>query len=66
VDGYLSDASDAERLLHVLSHTEARVTRQLEKVLAQERTPHNLKHTCGGRVEPLHVVEGNHDRPSPA
>src|SRR5262245_17781808 len=36
VDRYLSDASDAERLVHVLSHTEARVTRELEKVLAQE------------------------------
>ena len=31
-----SDASDAERLAHVLSQTEARVTRELEKVLAQE------------------------------
>ena len=31
-----SGASEAERLAHVLSHTEARVTRELEKVLAQE------------------------------
>lgn len=32
----MSDASDAERLAHVLSQTEARVTRELEKVLARE------------------------------
>ena len=31
-----SGASEAERLAHVLSHTEARVTRELEKALAQE------------------------------
>lgn len=33
----LSRASDAERLAHVLSQMEARVTRELGKVLAQEQ-----------------------------
>ena len=31
----LGDASDAERLAHLLSQTEARVTRELERALAQ-------------------------------